>query len=196
MRYPYAVEGRSAQAPRLRRLLQPPFTPGLAPLGLFHRAWPRWELYTGNEVAAHATIRTGRSTETSALNKRRAGPARADTFDHFRSFRTMAGHTRHCQYALFVCLACLLASSLLTGSCAPVCLVCVPAPPRGGAGPGPRCLTGLHEDTGGSRDTRDRHKNLTNQPHPPTHAPDHTRTPGRTRRHTPHHSPDQLARWW
>ena len=41
--------------------------------------------------------------------------------------------------------------------------------------------------------TRDRHKNLTNQPqnqpHPPTHAPDHTRTPGRTRRPTPHHSP-------
>ena len=99
-----------------------------------------------------AQERERRSTETSALNKRRAGPARADTFDHFRSFRTMAGHTRHCQYALFVCLACLLASSLLTGSCAPVCLVCVPAPPRGGAGPGPRCLTGLHEDTGGSRE--------------------------------------------
>ena len=41
--------------------------------------------------------------------------------------------------------------------------------------------------------TRDRHKNLTNQPqnqpHPPTHAPDHTRTPGHTRRPTPHHSP-------
>ena len=41
--------------------------------------------------------------------------------------------------------------------------------------------------------TRDRHKNLTNQPqnqpHPPTHAPDHTRTLGHTRRPTPHHSP-------
>ena len=41
--------------------------------------------------------------------------------------------------------------------------------------------------------TRDRHQNLTNQPqnqpHPPTHAPDHTRTPGHTRRPTPHHSP-------
>jgi tripartite-type tricarboxylate transporter receptor subunit TctC len=31
--------------------------------------------------------------------------------------------------------------------------------------------------------------------HTPTRAPDHTRTPGRTRRHKPHHSPDQ-ARWW
>ena len=45
--------------------------------------------------------------------------------------------------------------------------------------------------------TRDRHKNLTNQPqnqpHPQTHAQDHTRTPGRTRRHTHTttlHSPD------
>ena len=58
------------------------------------------------------------------------------------------------------------------------------------------------KDTGGSRDThetdtRTSQTNLKNQvPHPPTHAPDHTRTPGRTRRHTPHvHSPDQ-ARWW
>ena len=46
--------------------------------------------------------------------------------------------------------------------------------------------------------TRDRHKNLTNQPqnqpHPPTHAPDHTRTPGRTRRTTPHHSPASAVR--
>ena len=45
MRYPYAVEGRSARAPRRRMLLQPPYTPDLAPLGLFNRAWPRWERY-------------------------------------------------------------------------------------------------------------------------------------------------------
>ena len=51
MRYPYAIEGRSARAPRRRRLLQPPFGPGLAPLGLFTNAWPRWQNYINIRIA-------------------------------------------------------------------------------------------------------------------------------------------------
>ena len=69
------------------------------------------------------------------------------------------------------------------------CPVCVPAPPG--------VFFPVKRHRGEPGHTRDRHKNLTNQPqnqpHPPTHAPDHTRTPGHTRRPTPHHSPSPAS---
>ena len=103
----------------------------------------------------------------------------------------MAGHTRHCQYALFVCLACLLASCLPVASA--VVRPCVSFASPGSRLAPPRCLfTGLHEDTGGSRDTRDRHKNLTNQPHEtnPTHRLTRQTTPEpRDARVATHHAP-------